>query len=371
MSFNRERRLEAPAAISITAHLKITLVVLSSRTMLRIWKSKWERRLAEKAEAYLRESFGAATQVIPDAPASLPYFIADQYALWRAEIFGRPCMLMALRAASNASAEELARHAQAVKDRSGTQTVVLVFETLSPSRRLGLLKRRLAFMVPGAQLYVPDALLDLRERAPRAPVHAVEKFSPTSQLVILGALLRRETEAPSATALASRYGVATMSISRAFDELEAAGVAEAPRMGKQRVLTFLSQGLDLWQVAAPRLQSPVRKVRTVSIPFPETFPGKVAGESALALYTPLAHSRVQRLAVAAANWSQLVRDHGLIVRDAGDPAGDEIETWSYDPAALTTSNVVDELSLYLSTRDHPDERVAQAADQLLENMSWS
>jgi len=61
----------------------------------------------------------------------------------------------------------------------------------------------------------------------------------------------------------------------------------------------------------------------------------------------------------------------LIVRDAGDPAGDEIETWSYDPAALATSDVVDELSLYLSTRDHPDERVAQAADQLLENMSWS
>ncbi len=345
--------------------------MLSSVSMLRIWPSQWEQRLAEKAEAYLRESFSAPAQIAPDALSGLPYFIADRYALWRAEIFERPCVLMALRSAAKASADELARHVQVVKDRSGAPIVLLVFETLSPSRRLGLLKRRLAFLVPGAQLYVPQALLDLRERAPRPAVHEVETFSPTSQLVILGALLRNETEAPSATALASRYGVATMSMSRAFDELEAAGVAEAPRMGKQRVLTFLSHGLDLWQVAAPRLQSPVRKVRTVGIPYPQNFPGKVAGESALALYTPLAHSRVQRLAVAAANWPQLVRDHGLIAREAGDPDGDEIETWSYDPAALSTGNVVDQLSLYLSTRDHPDERVAQAADQLLENMSWS
>lgn len=339
--------------------------------MLRIWSGAWEKRLAEKAEAYLRESFGATAHISPEVPAGLPFFIPDQYAFWRAEIFERPCLLMALRSASKATADELGRHVQVVKDRSTTPIVVLVFDTLSPSRRQGLLKRRLAFMVPGAQLYVPEALLEFRERAPRAPMHEVEKFSPTSQLVILGALLRQESDAPSATALASRYGVATMSMSRAFDELQAAGVAEALRLGKQRVLKFLSQGRELWEAAAPRLQSPVRKVRTVGIPYPENFPGRVAGESALASYTLLARPRVQRLAVASANWNQLVRDHGLIAREPGDPAGDEIETWSYDPAALTTDLVVDRLSLHLSTRDHPDERVAQAAEQLLETMPWS
>lgn len=339
--------------------------------MLRIWRNAWERRLAEKAEAYLRDSFGAATHIMPEAPPGLPYFIADQYAVWRTEIFDRPCVLMALRADSKATADEMARHVQVVRDRSTTMVVVLVFDTLSASRRQGLLKRRLAFMVPGAQLYVPEALLDFRERAPRAPIHEVEKFSPTSQLVIIGTLLRHETDAPSATTLAGRYGVATMSMSRAFDELQAAGVAEAPRLGKHRALKFLSHGRELWDLAAPRLQSPVRKVRTVGIPHPENFPGRVAGESALASYTLLARPRVQRLAVASANWHQLVRDHGLIAREAGDPAGDEVETWSYDPAALTSDLVVDRLSLYLSTRDHPDERVAQAAEQLLEDMTWS
>ena len=336
-----------------------------------MWTDPWEQRLARKAEEYLRDAFGVSGELRPDAPEGLPFFVADKYALWRADLFGRACMMMALRTGNDATVEEMARHVELVKSRAETVLVILVFETLSPARRQGLLSRRLAFMVPGVQLFVPEALLDLRERAPRAPIHVVEQFSPTAQLVILGALLRQEAEGPSATALAHRYGVANMSMTRAFDELEAAGLADAQRVGKPRALRFHAQGRELWELAAPRLQSPVRKVRTVAIPFPEQFPGRLAGESALSRYTLLARPRVQRLAVASANWNQLVRDHGLLAREAGDPAGDEIETWSYDPAALAPDTVVDRLSLHLSTRNHPDERVAQAADQLLEDMPWS
>lgn len=53
-----------------------------------------------------------------------------------------------------------------------------------------------------------------------------------------------------------------------------------------------------------------------------------------------------------------------------DPAGVEVETWAYDPGALTRGDVVDKLSLYLSLRDHPDERVGIAAAELLETFEW-
>lgn len=339
--------------------------------MLQSAHASWGERLVHKVEAYLRDTFGMPTDIVSDPPAGLPYFMADRYAFWRGTFFDRPFVLMAPRAGSEATVDEMARHAQLVRDRSGAPLVILLFETLSPNRRQALVKRRMAFMVPAAQLFVPEVLMELRERTPRAPIHDVEQFSPTAQLVILGALLRRETEGTSATALAQRYGVANMSMTRAFDELQAAGLADAERIGKPRALRFRISGRKLWDAAAPRLQSPVRKIRIVGIPFPEQFPGRLAGESALSWYTSLARPRAQRLAVASANWNQLVRDHGLVAREAGDPAGDEIETWSYDPAALTTEKVVDRLSLYLSTRDHPDERVAQAADQLLEDMAWS
>jgi hypothetical protein len=114
----------------------------------------------------------------------------------------------------------------------------------------------------------------------------------------------------------------------------------------------------------------VRKVRQVTIPYPERFPGRVAGESALSLYSALAAPRTQTLAVAGADWNRLVREHGLRDVEPGYGEGDAVQTWTYDPAALADGNVVDRLSLYLSVRDHSDERVAQAAEQLLESLPW-
>ncbi|HEX7944141.1 MAG TPA: hypothetical protein VF495_05710, partial [Phenylobacterium sp.] len=280
------------------------------------------------------------------------------------------CLLMAVRPPADLTVGELARHANVVGSRLETTPVILVLERLLPGRRRGLLERRAAFMVPGAQLFIPEALLDLRERIGRAPPREIERFSPVAQLVILGALLRPDVEPNSVTAVARRYGVAAMSMTRAFDELQGADLAEAPRSAKPRLLRLRTTGRDLWDRAAPRLQSPVRKVRVVAIPYPDHFPAKVAGESALSSYAALAPPRVTRLAVASSDWNQLVRNHGLRDREPGDPGADEIETWAYDPAALSDDLKVDRLSLHLSLRDHPDERVSQAADDILEQMPW-
>lgn len=338
--------------------------------MLKASDTPWEDDLARKVERYLREAFALTTTVGPQPTDGLPLFIGDAYALWRTTLFGRPSVLMAVRPTTDLTVGELARHANLVRSRLETTPVILVLERLLPGRRRGLLERRTAFMVPGAQLFIPEALLDLRERVDRAPRREIERFSPVAQLVILGALLRPEAEPESVTAVARRYGVAAMSITRAFDELQAADLADAPQSAKPRLLRFRTLGRDLWDRAAPRLQTPVRKVRVVAIPYPDQFPAKLAGESALSAYTALAAPRVPRLAVAAADWNQLVRDHGLRDRERGDPQTDEIETWAYNPAALSNGSSVDRLSLHLSLRDHPDERVSQAADDLLEQMPW-
>jgi hypothetical protein len=345
--------------------------MLNYRSMLEVDKSIWSQTLARKAETYLHQAFGLSWAPQPYHPANLPYFVGDQYTLWRADLLGRSCILMAPRPDAKASVDEIARHVELVRSRSDTPLVILLFEFLSPSRRRALVGRRQAFLVPMAQLFVPEALLELRERTPRPRPKEVSHFSPTAQLVVLGALLEKAGEGASATALAKRYGVAIMSVSRAFDELQAGGVAESHREGQQRSLRFHTSGRALWDGVAERLQSPVRKVRSVVIPYPDRFPGRLAGESALSNYTTLARPRVQRFAVASAHWIQLVRDHGLRETDAGDPERDEVETWTYDPGALARDSVVDPLSLHLSLRDHPDERVAMAADDLLEQLPWS
>lgn len=77
--------------------------------------------------------------------------------------------------------------------------------------------------------------------------------------------------------------------------------------------------------------------------------GEGGGLSGIALARPPGSLGDRRAAVAISCPQSADRRH-------------EIETWSYDPAVLATDDVVDQLCFYLSTRDHPVERVAHAAN---------
>ena len=44
--------------------------------------------------------------------------------------------------------------------------------------------------------------------------------------------------------------------------------------------------------------------------------------------------------------------------------------WRYDPDIVTGEAQADPLSLYVQFHDDPDERVAGAASQLMEQFSW-
>ena len=90
-------------------------------------------------------------------------------------------------------------------------------------------------------------------------------------------------------------------------------------------------------------------------------PLKHAGESALAELTDLSPPPLPAFAVAARDWRIVAQTHELVETDR-DQASHIVETWSYDPAALSTAHTVDPLSLYAQFHDHRDERVSMAAE---------
>ena len=57
--------------------------------------------------------------------------------------------------------------------------------------------------------------------------------------------------------------------------------------------------------------------------------------------------------------------------DDGATADALLEVWRYDPRSLGDDRIVDPLSLYAQFWDHPDERIAIAADELLQDVLWS
>jgi len=325
--------------------------------------------LAEAAEAYVRHAFGQRLELTPIVPPNLPHFVLDRYRIWQGMLNGRTLVLMAIREPRQGATTEYLKHRDLVRRQLGADLVVLLLDHLPNAIRRQMVERQIGFLAPGAQFYVPEALLDLRERAPAISLAPAEQISPTTQLVLLAMLQGLDLEDENLTELAERFQVAIMSISRTLDELEALQIAKPRHAGRQRRLHMLTGGRELWEQVRERLQSPVRKTRVVIGHLADSV-APLAGESALAHYTMLAAPRVETRAVPSALWKRIEHNLSLGPASAFDDARIEVQTWSYDPATLARDAVIDRLSLYLSVRDSPDERVVQAAEQLLETVEW-
>jgi len=302
---------------------------------------------------------------------ALPHFLLDRYRLWRGTLLGQPLLLAAWKnwRPGMGYTADFVKHREILRRELGDQPVILLLDHAPAAIRRQMVERRIGFLAPGSQLYIPEALLDWRERGARAAHEPAERIAPTAQLVLLAALQGEPLDDENLTELAERLQVAIMSMTRALDELEALGIAESRLVGRQRRLHLLLEGRELWDQVKDRLNSPVRKLRTVRGKLDDAAAPR-AGESALAHYTMLAVPRVARRAIAAARWKEIA--YRLDPAASGfDEDRIELETWSYDPNILARGGVVDPLSLYLSVRDEPDERVAQAAEELLEPFKWS
>ena len=328
--------------------------------------------LAEAAEAYVDDTFGERLGLVPVAPTNLPHFIIDRYAIWQGSLNGRTLLLMAIKEilppGSGATAQYL-KHRDLVQRELGAELVLLLLDRAPNAIRRQMVDRKIGFIASGAQLYVPEAFLDLRERAPAFAIASAASISPTTQFLLLAIMQGRGLGDLNLTELADDLGVSIMSISRTLDELEALQLAKAHHVGRQRRLHMLLRGQKLWEAVQAQLQSPVRKVRVVCAQDGEKI-GPLAGTSALARYTMLAPPRTETRAILAASWKSLAVADTLRPATVFDDERIEVQTWTYDPRILARNGVIDPLSLYLSVRGSPDERVAQAAEELLEPFEW-
>ena len=321
----------------------------------------------EAIEGYLGELLHVNIEVHPfEATRGLPSFIRRLYSLYETYLLGRHCVIVAGLHEAGTPAD-IAKHIALVRNTSQT-IVAFAAPSISAHNRSRLIGQGVPFIVPGNQLYMPDLAIDLREhfRAPRQ--RSADGLSPAAQSLLFHHILHPDHGLTTPSLFAERLRYSAMSVGRAFDDLVAADLAETARHGKERHIHFKAQGRQLFEAARPLLHSPVRTVKFVR---GNAFGAllKFAGETALSYLTELSPPRINTFAVAASDWKGISQGAGLIVTDH-DEADCKIETWSYDPAALSDTRSVDVLSLYIQFRDHRDERLAMAADRLLENLSW-
>lgn len=322
---------------------------------------------AEALERYLVDTLHRGVSIGNFASADrLPSFLQRAYTFFDAEIASRRCIFLAALSTA-ATPSDIAKHVGLVR-KSIDAIVVFATPSLSAHNRARLIGQNVPFVVPGNQLYIPDLAIDLREHF-RAPRQGREDgLSPVAQAVLFDHLLRRGETATIPSVIAARLRYSAMSIGRAFDDLAASGLALTEKHGKERHIRFKFDGRQLFDAGRDVLRSPVRAAKFVRGNPPQG-PLKQAGETALAALTDLSRPPLASFAIAASDWKATVQSFGLI-ETSRDQADLIIETWSYDPAALSDTDLVDPLSLYAQFKDDRDERVALAADHLLETIPW-
>ena len=245
---------------------------------------------------------------------------------------------------------------------------VLVFPTIPAYQRNRLVQRGVPFVVPGRQLFLPMLFIDLRERFDR--IRQPEKYLSTSaQVLLLYHLLGNQVTGIALQDLARTLGYSAMTMSNVRRELEDLGFVRTRREGKSLSIIFADSPKALWMRALEKMTSPVRRTHWVRWQSPVT-DCLMAGSSALATMTPLGEDRLPTYAIYTRHWKHAIKTSQVNKLPDSDDANARIEEWKYNPRVLSTTDMVDPLSLYLSLRSSPDERILAALDQVLEGMPW-
>jgi AraC-like DNA-binding protein len=318
-------------------------------------------------EQYLDQTLGAKVALLPwRDSARLAPFLQQLYGFWQTHILGTPCLLMVDTRNDEPAAAVVRKHVAQVRTK-WLADVVYVRGQVTPYNRRRLIELKVPFVVPGNQMYLPMAGVDFRERL-RRQIETPTQFSPATQVMVIDWLLKGSDERLTPRRTAQRLGYSEMTISRAFNELEATDLVEVVRHGKERQLRFAGAKMSVWEKAQPFLRSPVTK--QVRVHQPAEKPPVQAGLTALAHYSAIAPPERPIVAVYGQDQKWLPLWHHVASIPAGDPDVLEIEVWRYRPDLFAQHGVADPLSVYLSLKDDEDERIQSALEEMIRSIGW-
>jgi hypothetical protein len=321
---------------------------------------------------YLAHILHTELQLKPwDGAGRLPNFVARRYRFLTGSIVQQPCLFALDLDPGDDTPAQIGKQIAGM-EREFPGIVVYAADRLAASRRARFIATGISFAIPGNQLYVPALAIDLREIFRRSRNRGSERLSPAAQLTLFYCILFRkelqDDDARTPSRMAEALDYTAMSIGRACDELAGFGLATVVSRGRRKVLSLDKAPRQLLAESRQVLRSPVQSTRfaRADVRIPSM---KIAGETALSHITSLSPPELPVYAVGGDEWKALsVGD--IEVLETRDHADASIEVWHYRPELLSAYATVDPLSLYAQFWDHPNERVAQAAEDALEHVPW-
>lgn len=312
----------------------------------------------------------------------LPLYLQANWAYKQLSLNGQACLLMwDCQGEQQETAQRLKKAISSVAEQFSGPVIYGVSDTAAYNRKR-LIDQGIAFVVPGKQLYLPFAALDLRESfAPNRQATKATLGACAQQLVLLKCASRWQAKV-SAQARADQLGVSKMTVSRAYKELIDLGLAHIEGSTRLGTLEFEAGGHELWQMALGYLTNPVKQQVSISASDCDRHQDLFrfeAGEWTLAQKGMLGSPDQRCVAVAWADWAGIKKLTGIRELEHKENESVQVQLWRYEPGFMQGDGlnleysdspaIVDPLSLYLSLRNETDERIQMALEDLL-NRFW-
>jgi len=312
-------------------------------------------------------------ELSPEKQELLPVFISRNYSLNLVHILGKEYVLLIHQHGEIPTPAQAVTYLDMVGNNLQAQAV-FVFPRLDAFVRNRLISKRVPFIIPFQHLYLPQGLIDIREQSSKVSLRdrAMVSISDPAQVMLLYYILNKEKiDEWSLQNWSEKLGYSSMSISRAWKELDAIELCEGQKKGRNLVLDFMGSTRELWERALPYLHTPVRHRKIAIVDQIDNLHLRRSGVSALADYSLISKGARPEYAIKLSDWNSAKKQGILNEVSPANDLGSVIETWSYDPKIIAPdSENVDALSLYLSLQDEPDERIQGALKEMLGGLPW-
>ena len=189
-----------------------------------------------KIENYVKEALGAEIALSPWASGNrLPLFLRSDYSYFTISLEDTE-ILVVFDEAIERSAATVQKHVAKIREKWDGEVVYSRLNISSVDRKR-LIERKIPFIVPGNQMYLPMIGIDLREYF-RQQHDEVDKFSPATTAALL--LLFNDTDLREydVSDLVGRLGYSKMTMSRSLNELSSSGVGVVTLEKRTRRLSF-------------------------------------------------------------------------------------------------------------------------------------
>lgn len=297
---------------------------------------------------------------------NLPLAIRGLYEISMAAVEGVTFLLV--RPKEKVSLTAMRKNRLLIKKQAGLECVLQLPEATAYVKAK-LLEEGVPFILEGKEIYMPFLGVALSNKKERI-IPPVERLSFTTQKLLLTAIYKKWREV-SSSEVAHQLGVANMTITRCFDELDGLELPLVQRSGSKRLFVHNESTQDLWALVRPALRSPISKTYRLENEI-DTNGFQLAGISALSFYSQLADNAYQTYALQKKQKGMLPDAIEQVPKGEVPAAMLLLTHYRMDHIDLFPKHVMDPLSavLCLSDAELSDPRVEASIEEMMEEYVW-